>query len=93
MSILKIKMFTVICDNCQESADKDTDYSCWNDKITAKDVAMESGFINENNKHYCSKCHSYNDKDELIINIERKVIKKNEKKVKKEIDKKDFELF
>ena len=71
MSIEKIEMFTVICDNCKTSADDDTDYSCWNDEIAARDVAMEADYIYEDDKHYCPKCYEYNDEYELIINTER----------------------
>lgn len=71
MSVQKVEMFTVICDNCQESADKGTDYSCWNDENQAKDVAMEANFTNENGLDYCPKCYEYNDEDELIINHSR----------------------
>jgi len=71
MSIEKVKMFTVICDNCKESADEGTDYSCWNDENGAKDVAMEAGFINEDENHYCPKCYNYNDDDELMIDKKR----------------------
>jgi hypothetical protein len=72
MSIKKLEMYTVVCDNCKESADKGTDYSCWNDENSAKEVADEAGFINENGLDYCSKCHSYNDEDEFIIDYKRK---------------------
>jgi len=71
MSIEKVKMFTVICDNCKESADEGSDYSCWNDENGAKDVAMEAGFINKNGNDYCPKCYIYNNEDELEINSER----------------------
>ena len=71
MSIEKVTMYTVICDNCKESADENTDYSCWNDENYAKEIASEAGFTNENDKDYCNKCHYYNDEDELIINTER----------------------
>lgn len=71
MSIEKVKMFTVVCDNCKVSADEGTDYSCWNDENHAKEVAMESGFVTENNNHYCPKCYEYNDEDELVINQDR----------------------
>lgn len=71
MSVKKVEMFTVICDNCQESADEGSDYSCWNDENQANDVAMDADFIQVNECHYCPKCYSYNDEDELIINNER----------------------
>jgi hypothetical protein len=67
MSIEKMEMFTVICDNCKTSADEDTPYSCWNDESTAKDVAMEAGYIYEDDKHYCPNCYEYDENDNLII--------------------------
>ena len=71
MSIQKVEMFTVICDNCQESADKDSDYSSWSDENQAKEVAMEAEFVQVDNEHYCPKCYEYNDEDELIVNKSR----------------------
>lgn len=70
--IQEVKMYTVICDNCKESADQDTDYSCWNDENAAREVAMEADFINEDGSDYCPKCYSYNDDDELNIDLTRK---------------------
>ena len=67
MSIEKMEMFTVICDNCKKSADEDTMYSCWNDEGAAKDVAMEADYIAEGDNHYCPKCYSYDDDDNLIL--------------------------
>ena len=71
MSLKKVDMFTVICDNCQESADEGTEYSCWNDESGAKEVAMEANWINENDKDLCPRCYEYDDEDELIINTKR----------------------
>ena len=68
MSIQKVKMFTVICDNCQESADEGSDYSSWSDESQAEEVAMEADWIKEKDKHYCPKCYEYDDEDELIVN-------------------------
>lgn len=69
MSIKKIEMYTVICDNCNKSADENTDYSCWNDSGYAEEVAQEANFIKENNKHYCNNCYEYDEDDNLIINL------------------------
>jgi hypothetical protein len=41
-------------DNCKKSADEDTMYSCWNDEVAAKDVAMEANYITEGD-NYCPK--------------------------------------
>ena len=71
MSIEKVEMFTVICDNCKESAGEGSEYSCWNDENGAKEVAMEVGFVDKNGKDYCPKCYNYDDTDKLVINTER----------------------
>jgi len=71
MSIEKLEMYTVICDNCKVSADEGTDYSCWNDKDYAQENAIEGGFIKEDENHYCPKCYSYDENDTIIINQSR----------------------
>lgn len=72
MSIEKIEMFTVICDNCKKSADEGTEYSCWNDKNYAEEIAMEAGYISEEDSHYCKECYSYDDEDNLILKALKK---------------------
>jgi hypothetical protein len=67
MSIEKVQMFTVVCDNCKKSADENTMYSCWNDINTAQDIAMEAYYIKEGDNHYCPDCYSYDDNDILIL--------------------------
>ena len=71
MSIQKVEMFTVICDNCGKDVNKDAEYSAWNDETFAEDIAMEADWIKENDKHYCPKCYEYDDEDELIVNKSR----------------------
>ena len=65
--IQKVEMFTVICDNCGEDAGTDSDYSCWNDKSAALEDAKESGWIEHKELHYCPKCWSYDDEDNLVL--------------------------
>ena len=65
--IQKVEMFTVICDNCGEDAGTDSDYSCWNDESAAREIAMDSDWMEEEGKHYCPKCWSYDDEDNLIL--------------------------
>ncbi len=72
MSIEKIEMFTVICDNCKKSADEGTEYSCWNDKNYAEEIAMEAGYISEKDSHYCNECYRYDDEDNLILKALKK---------------------
>ena len=67
MAIEKMEMFTVICDNCKRSADKDSEYSCWGDESCAEDVAMDCDYIKEGDSHYCPECYSYDDNDNLIL--------------------------
>ena len=66
--IQEVKMYTVICDNCGKDNNEDTDYSCWNDESIAEEIAMESNYLKDDDKHYCPDCYSYDDNDELILN-------------------------
>lgn len=63
----EVKMYTVVCDNCGKDVNKDAEYAAWNDKRHAEEVAMESDWIKENDKHYCSDCFTYDDDDNLLI--------------------------
>jgi hypothetical protein len=65
--IKEVKMFTVICDNCGKDANDGEDYSCWNDKSFAEDIAVEAGYLKEDDKHYCQDCFSYDEDDKLVI--------------------------
>lgn len=67
MSVKKVEMFTVVCDNCQKSADEGTCYSCWSDENGAQEVAMEASYLMIKDNHYCPDCYEYDDKDELMI--------------------------
>lgn len=61
-------MYTVVCDNCGVDVNEGQEYSCWNDKGYAQEIAMESEWIKEGGEHYCPKCYTYDDEDNLIIN-------------------------
>ena len=70
--IKELTMFTVICDGCGTDVNEDTEYSCWNDKLYAQDIAMEADWVTDNGKHYCPDCYYYDEDDKLIIqSIER----------------------
>ena len=60
-------MFTIVCDNCGVDVNEGQEYSCWNDKGYAQDVAMEADWVIEDDKHYCPKCFTYDDDDNLVI--------------------------
>lgn len=63
----EVKMYTVVCDNCGKDVNKDAEYSAWNDKRYAEDIAMEADWIKENDNHYCPDCFTYDDDDNLLI--------------------------
>lgn len=72
MSFLKETLENVQCDNCKTTyQDESTGYAFWLDKNDAWECANEDGWTENSEKHYCPKCHDYNDEDELIINTER----------------------
>lgn len=69
--IKELTMYTVVCDHCGKDANKDAEFSAWNDRVFAEDVAMESDWIKENDKHYCTECAEYDDDDKLILKRSR----------------------
>lgn len=69
--IKEVTMYTVICDNCGTDCNARTDYSCWADKSTAKELASYSDWIEHENKDYCPYCISVGDNDEVKIDTSR----------------------
>ena len=70
--IKEITMYTVICDNCGRNSGDDSDYSCWGTPGDAFDIASEeSNYIENEGKHYCPDCHTYDDNDNLVIDQSR----------------------
>lgn len=74
MAIKKVEMFTVVCDNCKLDIGTVGEFAAWNDELGAKEVAMESGWIREEEKHYCPDCYEYDDEDNLEIKKDRENI-------------------
>ena len=68
--IKKVKMFTVICDNCGCDAGEDQDFSCYGNTIFAESAAMESEWLKEGKKHYCPDCFSYDNGNKLLLKKE-----------------------
>lgn len=72
MSLIEEKLYTIQCDNCKDAyQDDDSGFGWWMDYSDAWEKANNDGWTLEEDKHYCDKCHHYNDEDELIINSER----------------------
>ena len=65
--IKELTMYTVVCDGCGTDVNEDAEYSCWNDKGYAQDIAMDSDWINSDDKDYCPNCYHYDEDDKLII--------------------------
>ena len=65
--IKELTMYTVVCDSCGKDVNEDAEYSCWNDKGYAEDIAMDSDWVTDGDKHYCPDCYHYNEDDDLII--------------------------
>lgn len=77
--IKEVTMYTVICDNCGHDVNKDAEYSAWNDRDYAVECALESDWIEKDDKHYCPECFSYDDDDNLIL---RYIAPKDDNKIK-----------
>lgn len=63
----EIKMYTIICDNCGKDSNVGKENSCWSEVMHAKDVAMDSDWINHEGKDLCTDCWHYDDEDNIII--------------------------
>ena len=72
MSVVKVEMFTVVCDHCGKDIGSESDYSCWNDKQYAEDNAMDSDWHKEGDNHYCNECYDMDDEDNTSLVPERK---------------------
>jgi len=66
----EIKCVCIECDVCKETFQDDfTGFSIFIDKQSAIDRAQEYAWHEtEDEKHYCPKCHSFDDEDNLVIN-------------------------
>lgn len=83
--IQEVTMYTVICDNCGTDCNRDEEFSCYNDKSCALDVAMESDWQQDRGKDYCPACWSHDENDNLVIDKSRtKPIKLAESLAEKE---------
>lgn len=73
MATKEITMYYIECDNCKESLFENEDYSCWNDELSAKDVAsnMDGAIIDHDGKDYCCDCAKFDDEDNLILDLSR----------------------
>ena len=65
--IKEVKMYTVICDNCGVDIGKDDEYSCWGEHWQAIDNAMNAGWHEQDGKHYCTDCYSFDNDINLIL--------------------------
>lgn len=65
--IKTVEMYTVICDGCGKDVNKGEEYSCWNDEGYARETAIEADWHEDDDKHYCPDCYSYDDDGEVIL--------------------------
>jgi hypothetical protein len=69
--IKEVIMYTILCDGCGKDVNSGTEYSCWNDTDINEDMAADSGWMKEGDKHYCENCFYYDDEDNLVIKTEK----------------------
>jgi hypothetical protein len=68
----KVEMFTVQCDNCKEEyQDEHSGFCAWTDFGGAWEYASEENWTEHEGNHYCEKCHSFDDDDNLILEDSR----------------------
>ena len=65
--IKPVTMYSVICDRCGKIYDRDDSIIAWSDEGTAKEQALESEWVEIEDKHYCPDCYEFNDElDEYV---------------------------
>lgn len=60
MSVKQVTMYTIICDRCGADACADTDYSCWNEPDTAREMCCDE-WMEVDDKDYCPNCITWDD--------------------------------
>lgn len=72
MTLIKSTCYGVMCDNCKEIfEDGFTGFSLYTDENYAHERAGDSGWTEDEERHYCSECYKYDDNDNLILNESR----------------------
>ena len=67
MSIKKVEMYTVKCDNCGKNSGDNRETCAWTDDITALEDAESQDWFVKYNKHYCPDCYYVNEQDYIMI--------------------------
>lgn len=63
--IKAVTMYSVVCDRCGRILEDDC--ISWTDKQSARSYALESGWIEISDKHYCPDCYEFDDElDEYV---------------------------
>ena len=83
--ITKEIFYGVKCNRCKEDFLDYNDHSFWIDENSAVEQAIESEWIEENNKHYCPNCYDYNEEEDK--NIIKEEFSNHVKELKKFFDK------
>lgn len=58
--IKSITMYSVVCDRCGKTFYKSDSIITGADKKSARGYALESGWVEIGNKHYCPDCCKFN---------------------------------
>ena len=68
MSIEKVEMYTVICDNCGWDVGVYDEFAAYNNAAYASENAVDNfDWVKQDENHYCPKCYEYDDEDNLIL--------------------------
>lgn len=68
----KIECVSLSCNNCGESfIEGHNGYSIFVDEQSAHEYADSEGWSSRDDKHYCPSCHTIDEDDNLIINLNK----------------------
>lgn len=71
--IKPVTMYSVVCDRCGKTYNENDGVIAWLDEGTARGQALESEWIEIEDKHYCPDCYEFN--DELDENVPKFIYK------------------
>ena len=59
--IKPVTMYSVVCDRCGKTYNENDGVIAWLDEGTARGQALESEWVEIEDKHYCPDCYEFND--------------------------------
>lgn len=71
--IEKVECVMLNCDNCKEHYESGNGFAIFADEAAMIETASDDEWEmhHESGKHFCDKCHHYDENDEFVLNTNR----------------------